>query len=125
MINYNQLHQPIRLRANKMKYHGNFKNRLDYEVKYKGVVYEITIWKKAFKFEKMTIMREDFEPILRDWNFFYALKNKFWGKEAIAIEIYPPHSDLVDQQNAYHLFKVEPEMLKGMNLINGGGEFNG
>jgi len=44
------------------------------------------------------------EEVLRDWREFQCIKNDLVGKEAEAIEIYPPESMLVDEINTFHLW---------------------
>lgn len=38
------------------------------------------------------------------WKDKQEIKNKIFGKEALAIEVFPPESQLVDEVNAYHLW---------------------
>jgi hypothetical protein len=43
-----------------------------------------------------------------DWRHFQAIKNQLCGEERLAVEIYPPESQLVDEANEYWLW-VLPE----------------
>lgn len=38
------------------------------------------------------------------WNEKQRIKNEIFGKEAIAIEVFPPESELVDEANMYHIW---------------------
>lgn len=41
------------------------------------------------------------------WSEKMLIKNELFGNETMAIEIYPPQSKLVDNENVYHLWLVE------------------
>ena len=43
------------------------------------------------------------------WDELYKIKNHFWGAEAVAIEVYPPQSHLVNSGNYRHLWKLGRE----------------
>ena len=53
------------------------------------------------------------------WQFLQRVKNEIMGKERLAIEVYPPSSELVNQVNAYHLW-VLPEGFKLPFGLNSG-----
>lgn len=38
------------------------------------------------------------------WDKLQLIKNKVWGEEAVAIEVYPPTSRLVNVRNCRHLW---------------------
>jgi len=45
------------------------------------------------------------------WKFLQKLKNEILGEDRLAIEIYPPTTELINQVNAYHLW-VFPKGFK-------------
>lgn len=44
------------------------------------------------------------------WAEKQRIKNELFGKESIAIEVFPKESELVDQANMYHLWILPTEM---------------
>jgi hypothetical protein len=40
----------------------------------------------------------------RSWADFQRIKEELFGPERVAVEVYPPASELVDQANMYHLW---------------------
>jgi hypothetical protein len=38
------------------------------------------------------------------WDHLQAIKAEHWGDDAVAVEMYPPAADLVDEIRARHLF---------------------
>jgi len=63
----------------------------------------------------LKIRRKDKAPI-NNWDDIYAIKNYTFGKEKIAIEIYPRASKLVNKCNMRHLFILTQEQIVGLNL---------
>ncbi len=57
---------------------------------------------------QLTIHRED-EGTERHWYDLQGIKNFFFGRDSIAVEIFPKHKDLVDGQNQTHLWKIPSE----------------
>lgn len=55
--------------------------------------------------EHLTIRRHDDKPI-HSWPDLQRIKNELVGEERVAIEIYPPESELVDNANLYHLWAL-------------------
>jgi len=40
------------------------------------------------------------------WDYLWAIKNHLWGGEAVAIEVYPPASKLVNTRDCRHLWRL-------------------
>lgn len=57
------------------------------------------------------------QKISDHWQFLQQVKNEIMGQDRLAIEIYPPTTDLVDQVNAYHLwvFPIGFKLPFGLN----------
>lgn len=53
--------------------------------------------------DKVMIRRNDAEPI-REWHALQNIKDQIVGEEKMAIQVFPPKSDLVDVANMYWLF---------------------
>ena len=53
--------------------------------------------------DKIMIRRNDAEPI-REWHVLQEIKNKIYGEEIQAIQVFPKQSELVDVANMYWLF---------------------
>lgn len=56
--------------------------------------------------EHAIIKRKDQKPI-HNWADIYLIKNKIFGEEREACEVYPAKSRLIDEDNVYHLFALE------------------
>lgn len=54
------------------------------------------------------IQKHDDTPINRHWFQLQKIKNEIFGKEAMAIEYYPPESKLIDDHNIYWIW-IFPE----------------
>lgn len=52
---------------------------------------------------RLVIKRWDKKPI-HNWLDFQHIKNSIAGPERVAVEVYPPASELVDTANIYHLW---------------------
>jgi hypothetical protein len=59
---------------------------------------------------RLVVARKDSAPVEGEqaWYDLWSIKNQVWGDEALAVEVYPPRSCLVDGQNQRHLWKVTP-----------------
>lgn len=68
------------------------------------VVSERTAWGQV---DRLLVRRNDAQPI-RSWSDMQRIKNELRGPERVAIEVYPPESELVDSAHIYHLW-VLPE----------------
>jgi len=58
---------------------------------------------KGMKLLHISVKRLDKEPI-HDWRDLQAIKNRFAGDEAEALELYPAESRKVDSANQFHLW---------------------
>ena len=56
---------------------------------------------------RLTVMRHDKHPV-RSWLDLQRIKNEVAGPERVAVEVFPPEAELVDEANFYHLW-VLPE----------------
>lgn len=64
------------------------------------------------------------------WNVKQQIKNELWGKDRIAIEVFPQETNLIDAQDCYHLwimpkgfkmpFGIHPIKDKQCKVINRG-----
>jgi hypothetical protein len=54
-------------------------------------------------YKHLRIRRSDMKPV-HNWRDLQTIKNDLWGKNVIAIEIYPYDSNIVDLSNSYHLW---------------------
>lgn len=54
------------------------------------------------------------------WDELQDLKNAVWGEKALAIEIYPPKSELVNTGNYRHLWRWLGDPLKLPSLMDEG-----
>jgi hypothetical protein len=61
---------------------------------------------------KVMIQRHDDQPIEGHWRELQNIKNELFGREACAIEFYPPESELEDVANIYWLWLVENITLR-------------
>lgn len=59
--------------------------------------------------DKVMIRRNDAEPI-QEWHCLQEIKNQICGDETMAVQVFPPKSQLVDVANMYWLF-VETRSL--------------
>lgn len=57
----------------------------------------------------LSIKRHDRLPI-HDWRHLQAIKNEIAGPERVALEVYPPESQLVDTANQYHLWVMPTDV---------------
>lgn len=53
--------------------------------------------------DHLMIKRHD-DAASRSWADMQRIKNELFGPERVAVEVYPPVSELVDQANMYHLW---------------------
>jgi len=61
--------------------------------------------------EHLMISRHDNKRIDNHWNTLQRIKNEVMGEDRLAVEVYPPVSELINATNAYHLW-VLPENFK-------------
>ncbi len=52
--------------------------------------------------EKLTISRHDRQTI--GWEDLQLIKNEMLGAEAMAIQVFPRESEIINEENIYHLF---------------------
>jgi hypothetical protein len=52
---------------------------------------------------QLLVRRHDLQPV-RSWKDMQRIKNAVCGEERVAVEVYPPESELVDDANIYHLW---------------------
>lgn len=65
----------------------------------------------------LRIRRRDWQPVT-GWDDIYAIKNFTFGKESVAIEVYPRVSNLVNAMNMRHLFILTSKQIKNLKLKN-------
>lgn len=70
--------------------------------------YSVQFYKKERSYfgvlmDKLMIRRHDAEPI-REWHVLQKIKSEILGDEAMAIQVFPAESELVDVANMYWLF---------------------
>lgn len=58
---------------------------------------------------QVMVQRHDDKPIPGHWRELQNIKNELFGREAKAIEFYPPESELIDTANIYWLWVLPPE----------------
>lgn len=59
----------------------------------------------------LAISRYDGKPIRCEWSTLQKIKDDLLGSDVVAIEVYPPASDVVDETNARHLWVVPPDAI--------------
>lgn len=60
------------------------------------------------------IRRHDGAPIRCGWDFLQIFKNEALGEEACAVEVFPPQSELVDEENIRHLWLVDTDTVPSL-----------
>ena len=68
----------------------------------------------------LRIRRLDDLPIT-EYLIFQEIKNEFFGKDAVAVQVFPKESDYIDNTNTYHLFSwegIDVPNLKSMYMYN-------
>ena len=58
---------------------------------------------------KALIQRHDDNPLTRHWREMQTIKNEIFGDETLAVEYYPPQSELVDHKNIYWLWVIKDQ----------------
>ena len=53
---------------------------------------------------RVMVQRHDDSPIPNHWREMQAIKNEIFGPETMAIEYFPPESELIDYANIYWLW---------------------
>jgi hypothetical protein len=69
----------------------------------------------------LVVRRHDMKPI-RSWEDMQRIKDELVGPERVAVEVYPPRSQLIDEAELYHLW-VLPEdyaLPFGLHMPDGG-----
>jgi hypothetical protein len=54
---------------------------------------------------RLAVARHDKHP-LRSWADLQRIKNEVAGPERVAVEVFPPEAELVDEANFYHLWAL-------------------
>lgn len=70
--------------------------------------YVITRFPKVGLMEHLSVSRKDGKPI-RSWKQLQMIKNKVFGEDREACELYPCEARVVDFQNTYHLWVLPPK----------------
>jgi hypothetical protein len=55
---------------------------------------------------KVMVQRHDDVPITGHWKELQNIKNELFGRESLAVECYPPESELVDVANIYWIWVI-------------------
>jgi hypothetical protein len=83
------------------------------------VTREQTAWGDV---DRLLVRRNDATPV-RSWSDLQRVKNELRGPERLAVEVFPPESQLVDDAHIYHLWvlPVGFELPFGLNRrqVNG------
>lgn len=53
---------------------------------------------------RIMVQRHDNKPLTQHWRTLYSIKNTLFGSQTVAIEYYPPLSELIDTHNIYWLW---------------------
>lgn len=64
------------------------------------------IYEATFDGAHLRVRRRDGRPVRCGWDTLYQIKNAMAGTSARCVEVFPPHTDLVDEENMRHLFVV-------------------
>jgi hypothetical protein len=57
-------------------------------------------------------------PIVNHWRELQRIKNEIFGPETLAIEYFPPESELVDQHNIYWIFIFDDGVIPKLKKAN-------
>ncbi len=81
---------------------------------FQNTMYSVQLHRKPSDWGEIILLmvRRNDEGPIRSWSDMQRIKNEIVGKDRVAVEVYPPESDLVDQANMYHLWVLPP----GFNL---------
>jgi hypothetical protein len=74
--------------------------------------YEILI--NVINDNHISIRRIDGQPFNPTWKELQLIKNKYFGTEAYAIEIFPADEDVVDNNNHRHIWKVDKTIIPNL-----------
>jgi hypothetical protein len=74
----------------------------EYEA-WKNDRYDVIVRRRREGSVHLSIKRLD-RYAIHDWRHLQQIKNEILGEELLAIEIYPPESELIDTSNQYHLW---------------------
>ncbi len=72
--------------------------------------------KAGVECERLMIRRHDASTQV-PWRDKQRIKNELLGKEVLAIEFYPPESQLFDNANVYHLLVPPPEEVSRLVFV--------
>ena len=72
--------------------------------RYVVMIEDDVIMSNGVKATKAMVQRHDDRPIPHHWREMQRIKNELFGSESLAIEYYPPESQLTDMANVYWLW---------------------
>lgn len=77
-------------------------------------------WAKTYKAQTdgfhLTIERIDSKPIRATWDTIQQIKDEMLGSDVFAIEIYPPHAQIVNEVNRRHFWAVDECEVDRFNM---------
>lgn len=68
----------------------------------------------------LTIERIDGKSIEADWDTIQKIKDEMLGESVYAVEIYPANDSIVNEINRRHLWVVDPEVIRQLDLSRRG-----
>jgi len=68
------------------------------------------------KYKHLRIRRKDDKPITH-YRIFQEIKNRFFGDEVEAVQVFPKKSNYVDNTNTYHIFSWEEIQLPNLKQM--------
>lgn len=74
---------------------------------YVVMVYDDSLMSNGVLATKAMVQRHDDNPLTRHWREMQSIKNEIFGDEVLAVEYYPPESELVNDKNIYWLWIIE------------------
>lgn len=82
---------------------------------YHNSIYSVQVYKAHSGGFLMGIRRND-ESTEVPWAHKQRIKNEIFGEEVVAVEVFPPVSELVDAANLYWLWTMEAEVFQDYNF---------
>lgn len=73
---------------------------------FQNAMYSVQVFRKPSEWGEimhLMVRRNDAAPI-QSWADLQRVKNEIAGADRVAVEVFPPEGDLVDQANMYHLW---------------------
>lgn len=70
---------------------------------FRNDLYSVFVWDMEHDTMHVSFHRHN-RAAVRDWRHFQAIKNEVAGAERLAVEVFPPESQLIDAANEYHLW---------------------